>query len=318
MSAIRILANDGIDDTGREMLETAGFEVDTTRIGQPQLAAGLQNFDAMIVRSATKVRKELIDQCPNLKVIARAGVGLDNIDVDYARTKGIAVYNTPAASSQSVAELVFAHILNVARFLHYANRDMPLRGNTDFKDLKTAYSAGIELRGKTIGIVGIGRIGQAVARLALGMGIHVLAVDPYIASAEITVDIPGSDNTFTVTIRSRPLEAVLPQCDFLTLHVPSQDEPLIGEPQLSLMKREAILVNASRGGVIDEAALVTALDTGSLAGAGLDVFTDEPEPAMAILSHPKISLSPHIGASTDQAQANIGIELAEKIIAHFR
>jgi D-3-phosphoglycerate dehydrogenase len=317
MSAIRILANDGIDPTGKEMLEKAGFEVVTTRVEQDDLPTGLQEYDAIIVRSATKVRKELIDQCPRLKVIARAGVGTDNIDVAYARSKDLAVYNTPAASSQSVAELVFAHIFSVARFLHHAHRDMPVKGNTAFKGLKKAYSAGLELRGKTIGIIGVGRIGQAVARLALGMGIQVLAVDPFVDTVEIKVEVPGSDQTVSLTVETESLDEVLPRCDFLTLHVPSQDTPVIGKAQLERMKDTAIVVNASRGGVVDEQALIAALNAGKIFGAGLDVFAGEPTPDPAVLAHPKISLSPHIGASTDQAQANIGIELADKIIAHF-
>lgn len=317
MASIRILANDGIDPAGRQMLEEAGYEVVSEKIPQDELATVLPGFDAIIVRSATKVRRDLIDACPGLKIIARGGVGLDNIDVDYARSKNIAVYNTPAASSQSVAELVFAHILSLSRFLHQSNRAMPERGAQDFKVLKKNYSAGLELRGKTIGIIGFGRIGQAAGHIAIGLGMRVLAVDPYIDEATLWLNAMDKDQRLDVVIRTQPVNQVLPQCDFVTLHVPAQQGAVIGANELAQMKDGAILINASRGGVVDEDALLKALDNGKLAGAGLDVFTDEPTPDEAILKHPKISLSPHIGASTDQAQANIGIELAEKIIAHF-
>ncbi|MDX1479235.1 MAG: D-2-hydroxyacid dehydrogenase [Saprospiraceae bacterium] len=317
MSAKRILVNDGIHPEGRKALEAAGHIVVTEKVEQDHLPAELPNFDAIVVRSATKIRQDLIDQCPNLKLIARGGVGLDNIDVEYAEEKGIAVYNTPAASSHSVAELVFAHALNIARFLHQSNREMPVEGNNNFKGLKKAYSAGIELCGKTIGIVGFGRIGQEVARIALGMGMRVLAVDPMIDKAQITIETPGTTQILEVDIETRDLESVLPEVDILTLHVPSQKTALITSRELARMKQGVIVINASRGGIIDENDLIAALDSGHVAGAGLDVFVGEPEPSQRILQHPKISLSPHIGASTDRAQANIGLELAEKIINHF-
>lgn len=317
MSPIRLLANDGIDDIGKSMLEKAGFTVDTQRIPQEQLAAKLIDYQGITVRSATEVRKALIDQCPNLKVIARGGVGLDNIDVEYANSKGIAVINTPAASSESVAELVFAHILMIARFLHQSNRAMPLTGNTEFAKLKKAYSAGIELKGKTLGIIGFGRIGQALGRIARGFGMHIIAVDPFINVAELsgrTAD-PASSK---VVLHTVPLDELLQKADVISLHVPGTGGPLISNTEIAQMKDGVILVNAARGGAIDEAALLEALNSGKVFGAGIDVFENEPTPSIEILRHQRISLSPHIGASTDQAQANIGIELAEKIIEVFK
>ena len=313
----KLLANDGIDPIGKEILEKAGFSVDTQTVPQEQLAVALQNYDALTVRSATKVRKELIDACPNLKLIGRGGVGMDNIDVDYARSKGIAVVNTPAASSLSVAELVFAHLFTGVRFLQDANRAMPSKGATAFNDLKKAYAKGIELRGKTIGIIGFGRIGRETAKIALGLGMDVLAYDfspipetlPVVFSGGIEVNLPVKGVTF---------ETLLAESDFISLHVPFTDKPIIGAAEFAQMKNGAALVNCSRGGTIDETALLAALDSGKLAFAGLDVFDNEPTPRQDLLSHPKISLSPHIGASTNEAQERIGTELAQLIIDHFK
>jgi len=313
----KLLANDGIDPIGKEILEKAGFTVDTQTVPQEQLAEALQNYDALTVRSATKVRKELINACPNLKLIGRGGVGMDNIDVDYARSKGIAVVNTPAASSLSVAELVFAHLFTGVRFLQDANRAMPSKGATAFNDLKKAYAKGIELRGKTIGIIGFGRIGRETAKIALGLGMDVLAYDfspipetlPFVFSGGIEVNLLVKGVTF---------ETLLAESDFISLHVPFTDKPIIGAAEFAQMKNGAALVNCSRGGTVDETALLAALDSGKLAFAGLDVFDNEPTPRQDLLSHPKISLSPHIGASTNEAQERIGTELAQLIIDHFK
>ena len=313
----KLLANDGIDPIGKEILEKAGFTVDTQTVPQEQLAEALQNYDALTVRSATKVRKELINSCPNLKLIGRGGVGMDNIDVDYARNKGIAVVNTPAASSLSVAELVFAHLFTGVRFLQDANRAMPSKGATAFNDLKKAYAKGIELRGKTIGIIGFGRIGRETAKIALGLGMDVLAYDfspipetlPVVFSGGIEVNLPVKGVTF---------ETLLAESDFISLHVPFTDKPIIGAAEFAQMKNGATLVNCSRGGTVDETALLAALDSGKLAFAGLDVFDNEPTPRQDLLSHSKISLSPHIGASTNEAQERIGTELAQLIIDHFK
>jgi len=190
---IKILANDGIDPIGKKMLEDAGFFVDTNNIPQDELPVKLQDYDAITVRSATKVRKALIDACPNLKLIGRGGVGVDNIDVDYAKEKGIGVYNTPASSSLSVAELVFAHLFTGIRFLQDSNRKMPVEGATKFNDLKKAYAKGIELRGRTLGIVGFGRIGREVAKIAIGIGMDVIAYDLYPFNPEVDIVLGGGN-----------------------------------------------------------------------------------------------------------------------------
>ena len=310
---MKILVNDGIAPIGKQILEEAGFTVDTTKIPQEELGIRLQEYAAICVRSATKVRADLIDQCPNLKAIARGGVGLDNIDVDHAKTKGVEVINTPAASSRSVGELAFAHMLSLARFVHDSNRQMPTKGATEFKNLKKAYAKGVELEGKTLGVIGLGRIGQETVRIGLGMGMNIMGVDPYVDN--VKVKMGSGDYAVDVTIPSVSLDEMLQSADFISLHVPSLDTPIIGENEFTKMKDGVIIINCARGGIIEEEALLAALESGKVSGAGLDVFVNEPTPRKDILNHPRISLTPHTGASTLEAQDKIGIELAEKLIA---
>ncbi len=313
---MKVLANDGLDQSGIDGLQKAGFEVITAKVPQEELINYINENQVrtLLVRSATKVRKDIIDACPSLKIIGRGGVGMDNIDVEYAREKGINVINTPAASSASVAELVFAHLFSGCRFLTDSNRKMPVEGDSKFSELKKAYTKGVELRGKTIGIIGFGRIGQEVAKMALGLGMRVLAVDNFAEKVNLKVEFfNGQSVDFEIKTQSK--EDVLKEADFVTLHVPAQKEFVIGQKEFDLMKNGAALVNCARGGVVDEEALLKALDSGKLAFAGLDVFINEPTPAKSILSHPKISLTPHTGASTNEAQDRIGISLAEQIIS---
>ena len=309
---IKILVNDGIEADGKLMLEKAGYQVDTTFIPQADLPKALPNYDAIVVRSATQVRKELIDLCPNLKIIARGGVGVDNIDVDYARSKGIEIITTPAASSQSVAELAMGHIFSLSRFLHRSNREM---ATGDFKKMKSAYAEGIQLRGKTIGIVGFGRIGQEVARMALAMGMKVLPFDPYINEIDLTINI--TDVQVILKLKTVSMDELLENSDFVTVHTPSVSKPVISTEEITKMKKGTFVINCARGGVIDEDALLLGLESGQIGGAGLDTFKGEPNPRPELLNHPKVSVSPHIGASTLEAQANIGLELGQKIIAYF-
>jgi D-3-phosphoglycerate dehydrogenase len=313
---MKILANDGISANGVEELEAAGFEVSTVTVAQEQLENYInkEGIVALLVRSATKVRKDLIDACPSLKIIGRGGVGMDNIDVEYAREKGLHVINTPAASSESVAELVFAHLFSGVRFLYDSNRNMPLDGDSKFKVLKKAYAKGTELRGKTLGVIGFGRIGQATAKIGLGLGMKVIAHDPFMQKANVTVPFfDGQSVNFNIDIESK--ETVLKEADFLSLHVPAQKEFVIGAAEIELMKEGAGLVNAARGGVVDEVAMVEALKSGKLGFAGIDTFENEPTPAVQVLMTPNVSLTPHIGAATTQAQKRIGSELATQIIS---
>ena len=311
-----ILANDGIHPAGKELLEKAGFEVKTDKIPQEELAGFIKQNQvvAVLVRSATKITEKELTSWSGLKAIGRAGVGLDNIDLKCAEVNGIAVVNTPAASSQSVAELVLGHMFSVSRFLQLSNREMPVSGATDFGKLKKSYSNGSELQGKTLGIIGVGRIGQALAKMALGLGMKVVAHDPFIPEVKVAFDVHIYGEVH-VKLETIGLDALLEQSDLISLHVPKPKEgALIGTAEFNRMKDGVSIVNASRGGVIDEDALIEALASGKVAAAGLDVFENEPTPSEELLNHPRISVTPHIGASTSEAQTRIGIELAEKII----
>lgn len=314
----RILANDGIDEVGKSILEKAGFELLTKKIPQDELVEfiNVERIGVLTVRSATKVRKDIIDGCPHLQIIARGGVGMDNIDVEYARAKGIRVFNTPAASSHSVAELVMGHLYCMARNLHLSNRYMPLEGDTHFEFFKKICSDGFELRGKTLGIIGFGRIGQSLASIALGCGMRVIATDPMVESAQISIPIVGVNPTPMVTINTIPFEEVLRNSDAISIHVPGGE--IITNKEMALMKKEVILVNVSRGGVINEKQMLQALIDKKIYCAALDVFDNEPVPDAQIICHEGIALSPHIGAATYEAQQRIGIELAETIIREYK
>ncbi|MBL7923044.1 MAG: D-2-hydroxyacid dehydrogenase [Bacteroidia bacterium] len=319
----KILANDGIDKAGKNILEAAGIAVDTTKVPQEELANVLNDYDGILVRSATTVRKELIDACPNLRLIGRAGVGMDNIDVAYAREKGLKVINTPEASSQSVAELVFAHLFTTARFLHDANRNMPGSDNKErFNELKKNYSAGTELKGKTIGIIGFGNIGQAVARMGIGLGMNILPFKLRAEDVKIEIDFfkTMTNAKMILTMKCVPFEQLLAESDFITLHVPFPKgaPPIIGKREFSQMKKGAVIVNTARGGAVSETDLLAALNDGTLAAACLDVFEGEPLIKEELRHHPRVSLSPHIGGSTQEAQERIGIEIAEKIVGYFK
>ncbi len=312
---MNILANDGVSQDGVDLLEKNGHTVIQKNVAQDQLADFMNNneINVLLVRSATKVRTELIDKVVDLKIIGRGGVGLDNIDVDYAKSKGIKVINTPAASSESVADLVIGHMFSGIRFLKNANREMPLEGETNFKKLKKSYAKGTEAAGKTFGIIGFGRIGQALAKRAIGLGMKVCAYDKFIDEATVKLDFfDGQSVDFK--IKTTDFFSVITESDVISLHVPAQKEAIIGKTELERMKPTAGIINTSRGGIIDEEALVKALDEDKLAYAGLDVFKDEPQPPVKLLMNPKLSLSPHIGGATVEAQGRIGVELAQQIL----
>ena len=312
---MKILANDGISQSGIDALEKGGFEVITTKVAQNQLENFINEhtIDGILVRSATQVRQELVDACPSIKLIGRAGVGMDNIDVEYAQDQGLHVINTPEASSGSVAELVFAHLFGLARFLHSSNREMPLEGDSRFKELKKAYSQGIELKGKTIGIIGFGRIGQAVAKIGLGLGMNVIATDEIITNAPISVDFFNGQKV-TINIDTIPKDELLKEADFITLHVSAQEDYVISKKEIEKMKDGVGIINTARGGILHEVDLVMAIESGKVQFAGLDVFETEPKPAVQLLMNPEISLTPNIGAGTKETQDRIGTELAKQII----
>jgi D-3-phosphoglycerate dehydrogenase len=319
---MKILANDGISQEGIQILEKNGFQISTKNVPQAELIETInsENYEALLVRSATTARKELIDACPGLKLIGRGGVGMDNIDVDYARSKGIQVINTPGASSQSVAELVMGSLFALSRDLHHAYRFMPTTGTSEFNALKKKYGKGQELRGKTIGIVGFGRIGQALASYALGVGMNVRAFDMNSNPVSIPLSINGlNDVKITITPETNLMEN-LGELDYISLHVPKQANgaAVFNQEAIDKMKDGVILVNAARGGVIDEYALISGLNSGKIRAAGLDVFENEPTPMSTLLTHEKIGSTPHIGAATDEAQDRIGGELANLIVDFFK
>lgn len=316
---MKILANDGISPEGVAALEKGGFTVITENVPQDQLIDTInkENYVALLVRSATTARKDLIDACPNLKLIGRGGVGMDNIDVDYARSIGRHVINTPGASSQSVAEMVLGSLFSLSRSLFHSHRMMPTVGAKDFKVLKKKYGKGQELRGKTIGIVGFGRIGQSLATYCLGIGMKVVAIDMQSNPVKIPLHINGTaDLKITITPKTN-LKEVIGDLDYISLHVPKQANgaAVIGDIEIALMKNGVVLVNAARGGVIDESALIKGLNSGKIRACALDVYENEPTPREDLLVHEQIAATPHIGAATTEAQTRIGLELAEQIIS---
>jgi len=317
--SMKILANDGIDLAGKALLEKAGYEVVTEKVPQEMLVSKIGEYDGILVRSATTVTREIIEASSRLKVIGRAGVGTDNIDKVAAAEKGIPVLNTPAASSVSVAELVFAHLFSGVRFLHKSNRLMPTDGLSKFNALKKEFAKATELKGKTLGIIGFGGIGKETAKIAIGLGMNILVHDDFAKDLTLTLAYAPqlSLPSVTLTVKSVSMETLLKQSDFVTLHVPKLAAPVIGSEQIAMMKEGAGIVNCARGGIIDEKALAEALRSGKLAFAGLDVFEIEPPVDPTLLQLENVSLTPHCGGSTQEAQERIAIELSEKVIAHL-
>ncbi len=300
---MKILITDGISPEGAKILTDAGHQVDQISLKPDELLQKIGGYDCLVVRSATKVTKEVIEAGKNLKVVARGGVGLDNIDVTFAKEKGLKVLNTPAASSISVAELAFAHMLALSRFLNVSTTDL-----REGKWPKKEYSKGIELYKKNLGILGFGNIGKEVARRGSAFGMHVLAYDPLLSPLNYDVEITTK-------------EKVLANADFISLHLPLDKKagPVIGKKEIDAMKKGVVLINCARGGVVDETALLEGLNSGKIGAAGLDVFTTEPptDAQKALIAHPRVSVSPHIGGSTVEAQDRVGIEIAEKINEAF-
>lgn len=300
---MKVLVSDGIEKIGSELLKQAGLEVVEQKLTPEELLVEISKYDAIIVRSATKVTREVID-AGNLKAIARGGVGLDNIDVEYAKSKGIPVLNTPGASSISVAELAIAHMFAVSRFINLSNTEM-----RQGKWPKKEYSKGIELTGKTLGLMGFGNIGKETAKRALGLGMKVIAFDPFIKETDMNVSLVDKDT-------------VVKNSDFISLHMPliKAEGPAITEKEISEMKDGVIIINCARGGVVSEKALLEGLKSGKVAAAGIDVFENEPFTVAQeeLINHPRVSVTPHIGASTNEAQDRVGEEIAQKVIAALK
>ncbi len=312
---MKILANDGISQSGIDALEEKGYEVLTVKVAQEQLINYINdnNIDAILVRGITQIQEELIEACPSIKLIGCAGVDMDSIDVDFAKENGVHVINTPEATSQAIAELVFAHLFGMVRFLHQANREMPLEGETRFNVLKREFAAGIELKGKTLGIIGNDPSGKDVAKIGLAVGMKVIFSGSY--SDENTITVPFyNGQSIDIEVETEPLKEVLKNADFITLHATSNEGYIIGNEQLKNMNDGVAIVNASQGGILDEVALVNYIESGKVKYAALDVFENEPNPEIQLLMNTSLSLSPHIGSSTLEAQDRIGTELAKQII----
>ncbi|RLJ32281.1 D-3-phosphoglycerate dehydrogenase [Chryseobacterium sp. 7] len=313
---MKVLANDGISKAGERTLKEAGIEILDNRVAQDHVINFINdnNVDVLLVRSATKVRQNLIDACPGLKIIGRGGIGMDNIDVEYARSKGIKVINTPTASSKSVAELVFGHFLSLARFLHESNRLMPLEGETHFNAMKKSFSNAYELSGKTLGVIGFGSIGQEVIKIGIALGMKVTVLTRSPKTEVLTLNFfNGQSVDFEIT-STNDMDAFLKDADFISINTPKTNEYIIDTPQFEKMKDGVYIVNTARGGVINEVTLIDYIESGKVAGAALDVFENEPSPELPLLMNPALSLSPHVGGNTVDAQEKIGIELAEQII----
>ena len=290
---LRILLNDGLDKKAISNLELLGFDVDTNHYDIEDLKEKIKKIDCIVIRSATKIRRELIDEAikgGNLKLIIRGGVGLDNIDVKYAEQNGIKVRNTPNASSSSVAEIILAHMFSLARFLNQSNITMKA-GLWKKKDY-----VGVELEGKTLGIIGMGRIGSELAKKGTSLGMKIIYFD--------LMDIKNIDNNY----RKVEFDELLRESDFISINI-SGTKSIIGSEELKKVKKGVFIINTSRGKALDEDAIITSLNDGTLGGVGLDVFLEEPSKNLELINHPKVSLTPHIGASTKEAQMKIGEEV---------
>lgn len=313
---MKVLANDGISESGKNALAEAGIELVETRVSQEHLANFINenNIDVLLVRSATKVREDLIDTCPGLKIVGRGGVGMDNIDAEYAIDKGLYIINTPKASSRSVAEMVFAHFFSLARFLHESNRLMPLEGETHFKALKKSFSSAVELEGKTLGVIGFGGIGQEVVKMGISLGMKVKVLTRKPRTETLFLDFfDGQTVNFEIT-STTDQEEFFKDVDFLSINTPKSDGYIIDAAQFEMMKDGIFIVNTARGGVLNEVTLLQFIESGKIAGAALDVFENEPTPELPLLMNPNLSLSPHLGGNTVDAQEKIGAELAAQII----
>ena len=316
---MKILINDGLHPAGQRLLTEAGHEIDTNNIPQDELMTKLNGYDAILVRSATTVRESLMDAAPNLKLIGRGGVGLDNIDVKVAKDRGIAVFNTPAASSRSVAELAIGHLFGIVRSLPMVNKKMSIDGVSDFKALKKSASKGIELQGKTLGLIGFGRIGRETASIAIGCGMKIMAFDPYLDEGDVEISLHSDyDIKHFINIKTVPKDTLLAESDFISLHIPGGQGYVLDTEDFAKMKDGSGIVNCARGGTINESALINAIESGKVKYAATDVFEKEPPVDERVLRMDQVGLSPHIGASTAEAQERVGVELAEKIISYFK
>lgn len=296
---MKVLITDGLSPMGQKILKENGIDFDIQHYELDELIKLIPQYDGILVRSATKVPKAVIDTGKNLKLIARGGAGIDNIDHEYARSKGIPVLNTPGANSASVAELVFSHLFALARHIPQANITMR-KGEWRKKEYK-----GIEIADKTLGIIGFGKIGKIVAKMALGLSMKVLVFDIAKVESDLDIEIVTKEDLFK-------------NSDFVTLHIPKTSEPFITKKEIDMMRDGVYIINCARGGVVSEKDLLDALNSGKVGAAGIDVWEEEPTKNLDLINHPRVSATPHIGASTVEAQDRVGIEIANKIVETFK
>lgn len=296
---MKVLITDGLSPMGQKILKENGIDFDIQHYELDELIKVIPQYDGILVRSATKVPKAVIDTGKNLKLIARGGAGIDNIDHEYARSKGIPVLNTPGANSASVAELVFSHLFALARHIPQANITMR-KGEWRKKEYK-----GIEIADKTLGIIGFGKIGKIVAKMALGLSMKVLVFDIAKVESDLDIEIVTKEDLFK-------------NSDFVTLHIPKTSEPFITKKEIDMMRDGVYIINCARGGVVSEKDLLDALNSGKVGAAGIDVWEEEPTKNLDLINHPRVSATPHIGASTVEAQDRVGIEIANKIVETFK
>ena len=296
---MKILISDGLSNNGQKILEDSGLDFHIEHYDLENLIKEIPNYDGIIVRSATKVPKEVIDAGKNLKLIARAGTGIDNIDHVYAKSKGLPVLNTPTANSASAAELTIAHIFALARFLNKSNISM-----REGKWLKKSYK-GFEVNGKKLGIIGFGTIGKIVAEKAIALGMKVIVNDLVDIKTDLNVEVASLNKLYA-------------EAEIITIHLPKLDKPLIDNAAIKKMKDGVYLINCARGGLIDERALLDNLNSGKVAGAGIDVWVNEPDFNIELAKHPNVSITPHIGAATVQASNRVGIQIAKKVVKELK
>lgn len=311
---MRVLAINGISASGINTLKEGGFEVLETKVAQEQLEnyISTHNIDVLLVGNNTEIQQELIDGCPSLKLIG-CNTLTDNIDAQYAKDQGLQVIEASEATSNAKAELVFAHLFGISRYLHQSNREMPLEGDMNFNMLHKHFSQGTELRGKTLGIIGFDIVGREVAKIALAIGMKVIATKTQ--TNDTIINIPFYNGQFVnIEIETDNLSEIIQQADFISIHTDAADGYILSKPQFDKMKKGMGIVNVSQPGTIDEVALVNAIEDQTVRYAGLDVFENQPNPEIQLLMNPELSLSPNIGATTIEAEERIGVELANQIV----
>lgn len=316
---MKILANDGLHEKAINLLESKGFEVIMTKVAQEQVANYINknNIEILIISKATRVDEKLINNTNNLKAVAKLSDDFEDIDLVASKKQKIKLFKANHATIQSKAEIIIAHLLTGAKQLHQTNRELPLEGDTNFKELHKYFSQGHEIKGKTIGLIGIDEIGIAVAKLAIGLGMNVIYYHPTKQSITFEINILNL-HKIKINLNSIDKEIVLQSADYISIHLEEEQSYIIDEKAFGLLKKGVGLVNIQRGKIIDEVALIDALNDNSLSFAGLDAFENQPFPEIQLLMHPKISMSPNIASNNENTEEKIGMEVANLLIENFK